>query len=146
MGSSDTDFGSAIVVWRYNSTGALDTSFGGNGYVLYENTLPSFSFASFRGCSRYNEDKKYAISLDAQGRILIAGFMEGSNSLGRDVLVLRYRPDGVLEGGITHHNAAGGDGNDIGYAVTVDSSGRILVAGKSKGASGTFDMVIWRFK
>lgn len=50
-----------------------------------------------------------------------------------------------LVGYVTEDNAAGGNGNDYGKAMAVDSSGRILVAGYSQSAIDFEDMVIWRY-
>ena len=45
---------------------------------------------------------------------------------------------------MSHHNAAGGNGDDEGNSVTLDPQGRILVTGSSD--TGYFDdMVIWRY-
>lgn len=45
---------------------------------------------------------------------------------------------------LRHHNAAGGDFDDYGNAMTVDAQGRILVAGNSQKESSVSSMVIWR--
>jgi hypothetical protein len=68
-----------MVIWRYNSNGSLDNTFGNNGIVVY-------------------------------------------------------------------HNAAGGNSDDIGNSIYVDSEGKIYVTGASRNRSGNTDMVIWRYK
>ncbi len=70
-------------------------------------------------------------------------------------MIWRYKSDGTLDtsfgngtGYVVHSNAAGGGGNDAGYAITLDSSGRIIVVGMSDrdpSASANHDMVIWRY-
>lgn len=47
---------------------------------------------------------------------------------------------------ITHNSAAGGDGSDIGFGVTLDNFGNIYVTGQSENSSGQSDMAIWKYK
>jgi len=66
--------------------------------------------------------------------------------------IWRYNTDGTLDttfsddGIVINDSAAGGSSTDIGNALTLDSSGRILVAGYSYNASDNADMVIWRYR
>jgi uncharacterized delta-60 repeat protein len=61
--------------------------------------------------------------------------------------------DGTLDatfasqGFVVHDSAAGGAAYDFGYAITLDDSGRILVAGNSMNNAGTpnHDIAIWRY-
>ncbi len=46
---------------------------------------------------------------------------------------------------VFHNNAAGGNSWDIGKSIVIDSSGRILVTGKSDNSRKNPDMVIWRY-
>ena len=50
------------------------------------------------------------------------------------------------DGLVINDSAAGGSSHDAGNALTLDSSGRILVAGYSYNASDNADMVIWRYR
>ena len=65
--------------------------------------------------------------------------------------IWRYNSEGTLNTGfnstgyVVHDSAAGGSGDDSGYGIAVDSSGRILVAGYSYNGSSD-DMAIWRYK
>jgi hypothetical protein len=51
------------------------------------------------------------------------------------------------EGGIVvDNNAAGGNSDDIGNSIYVDSKGKIYVTGFSVNRSFNFDMVIWMYR
>jgi uncharacterized delta-60 repeat protein len=121
-----------MAIWRYNANGSLDTSFGGVGYVVYDNAVYySYGFGS---------------TIDAEGKILVTG------ANGADMATWRYNSNGSLDtsfggvGYVVHHNAAGGDDVDEGRAVIIDTNGKILVAGESEGVSSTsWDMTIWRY-
>ena len=47
---------------------------------------------------------------------------------------------------LASEDAAGGAGDDTGYAITLDASERVLVSGFSTNPAGDRDMVVWRFK
>lgn len=49
------------------------------------------------------------------------------------------------DGVVIHHNAGGGNGNDNGEAVAIDSQGRIVVAGYSTNANSATVMTVWRY-
>ena len=125
--------GGGIKVVKYASNGNLDSSFSGDGSFEYDN--PSGS----EGASD--------IVLDSNGNIVITGSQY--NGVDSDMLVMRITPNGVLDttfgsgqGYITHHNAASGNGNDIGNALTIDSDGNILAIGTSVGANT--DLALWK--
>ncbi|MDE0921795.1 delta-60 repeat domain-containing protein, partial [Aurantimonas coralicida] len=111
-GGTDNDF--ALV--RYNADGSLDTSFGGGDGIVTTDIAGSF-------------DQGYSVTVQADGDILVAG------RSGADFALVRYNADGSLDTGF-----GGGDGIvttdiagsvDIGYSVTVQADGDILVAGRS---------------
>jgi uncharacterized delta-60 repeat protein len=129
-----------MVIWRYNADGTPDPSFGVDGIVVHDGA------AGGRG-----NDEGYDLTIDAAGKILVAG--RSNNASGNyDMVIWRYNPDGTLDpsfgvdGIVVHNGAAGGNGDDYGYAVTVNAAGRILVSGTSQNASGNRDMVIWRYR
>ncbi|MEH2317470.1 DUF4347 domain-containing protein [Nostoc sp.] len=111
---TNNDF--AIV--RYNSSGTLDTSFNITGKVTTD-------FAS-------NNDYGYSITVQPDGKILVAG---GSyNGINNDFAIARYNSNGTLD---TSFNITGkvitdfASDNDYGNTITVQSDGKILVAGGS---------------
>ena len=69
-----------------------------------------------------------------------------------DMIVWRFLPDGSLDtnfglnGMFVNNGAAGGNGEDVGRAITMDSQGRFLIAGHSENASGAREMAVWRIQ
>jgi uncharacterized delta-60 repeat protein len=127
---------SSMVIWRYNADGSPDTSFDEDGVVMHAVASSSF-FA-------------YGVTVDADGRVLATGVVVDA-AFERDLIVLRYEPDGTPDatfgtgGYASFDNVAEGGGWDEGYGIIVDGSGRILVTGHSDGdpdAPASFDMVI----
>ncbi|HDL20498.1 MAG TPA: hypothetical protein ENH30_04380, partial [Nitrospirae bacterium] len=137
-GYSENGSNNDMVIWRYNANGTLDTTFGTNGIVVSDNAAGGHSY-----------DYGNSITTDATGKILIAGSSEnGSND---DMVIWRYNANGTLDttfgtnGIVVSDNAAGGHGDDYGYSITTDATGKILVTGGSYNSSGNYDMVIWRY-
>lgn len=107
-GPSSFDF--AVV--RYTSTGALDTSFGGDGIVTTD-------FGS-------SVDRGYAVALQADGKIVVAGLS------GFQVAMVRYNVDGLLEtafgtGGKVTTSFGGTEA--VANSVAMHSDGNIVIAG-----------------
>ena len=117
-----------ILLLKYKSDGTPDTNFGTSGVVTYGGS---------------GDDEAHSITIDSQGRILVGGYVHNSDY---DMAVLRYTAAGSLDTtfgttGIVIYN--GGD-MDYGYSITIDSQGRILVAGYSKNGSNN-DMTVLRY-
>ena len=113
---------------RYNADGTLDTSFSGDGKV-------TTAIASGSG-----SDEASAVAVQSDGKIVAAG------SSGNDFGLARYNADGTLDdtfGTIVSGSTRSGkqttaiaSGNDIAYAVTVQSDGKIVAAGDATGEFG----------
>ncbi len=123
-----------VAVVRYLSDGSLDTSFDSDGKVT--TNFGSFDIRSF--------DRGYAVAIDDSGKIVVAG--SSNNGSGKDFAVVRYLSDGSLDlsfdsdGKVT--TAIGsGTSTDQGYAVAIDDSGKIVVAGYSYGSNNDFAVV-----
>ncbi len=131
---------SDMVIWRYMPDGSLDSTFGNNGIVVHDNASGGNS-----------DDEGSSITIDSQERILVTGYSYNSSN-NSDMVIWRYMPDGSLDstfgnnGIVVHDNAAGGNSDDEGRSITIDSEDRILVTGYSYNSSdNTEDMVIWRY-
>jgi uncharacterized delta-60 repeat protein len=115
--SSDGSFYDFAVL-RYLDDGSLDPTFGSGGIV----TTPIGS----------SEDMPAAIAIDASNRIVVAG--RAWTLSNHDFAVVRYTDSGALDptfgsGGIV--TTAVGAGFDVGLAMALDASNRIVVAGYS---------------
>ena len=87
------------------------------------------------------------VALQSDGKIVIAGYAAGT---GKDMAVWRYNADGTADttfganGIVVHNNAAGGNGDDLAFAVAIQDDGNIVAVGSSKNASSNSDMAVWR--
>ena len=126
--NGDPDF----LVARYNTDGSLDTSFGGGkGRVTTH-------FGS-------NDDVATAVALQANGKIVVAGYCAGQNM---DVCLARYNADGSLD------TLFGINGKivtpvttswDYGRGVAIQPDGKIIVVGDSMTNNSSSDMIIIRY-
>ena len=115
-GVANSDF--ALV--RYNTDGSLDTSFDVDGKVT----------------TGFGGDEHYAsgLSIQSDGRIVVAGYIENYTTNEFDFAVARYNTDGSLDitfdsdgKVITDFNG----NNDAGRGVAIQSDGKIVVVGDS---------------
>lgn len=129
-------------LWRYGPNGAFDA---GLGYIYDNRSAGSSSDA-------VSEDIAVDVAFDPSNRIVLTGYRTNADG-NQDMSVLRFDDDGVPDsafgtnGMITHGNAAGGNGNDVGRAIAFANGGKIVIAGWSpRGSVDTnADMAIWRF-
>lgn len=109
---SNTD----IVVARYDSSGALDTTFDTDGFISTD---------------ILGSDAGRAVKIQTDGKIIVAGDANGS-----DFAVVRYQTTGALDAswgttGIVTTDF--GTVNDIGKALAIQANGKAVVAGHSGG-------------
>ncbi len=140
VGISDRAASDAIGVYRFNSDGTLDNSFGTGGEVLTQVLDPW----------------AYSVVIDVQGRIVVAGSGKNSSCTNRgaykceDTLVVRYRSDGSID----EYNgipillmlaATAGDNQDGAQEILLQNDGKILLFAHivPAGKSG-FDLAIVR--
>jgi uncharacterized delta-60 repeat protein len=127
----------SVVVFALPSVaapGQLDPSFGAGGTVITE--FPS----SFSGAR--------AVAVQADGRVVTAGFAHTNDSIASDFALIRYRVDGTPDatfgtGGLVRTDFGGRF--DEALAVAVQPDGKIVVAGSSSDATGA-DMAVARYR
>lgn len=114
-----------IALARFNSNGSLDTGFGSGGKV---------TLAVAPGSGR---DNAFQVSIDNDGRVVIAGFADmGTGAGGRNFLLARYNSNGSHDasfgnGGTVITRVAPGDNRDQvdTNGLTIDDEDRLVVAG-----------------
>jgi len=114
-----------FAVIRYNINGSLDTSFDGDGYVTTD-------FASM-------DDIATSLVIQPNGRIIVVGMAQRPGDAfgpNRDFALVRYNTNGSLDttfdgdGKVTTDFPASGTfSEDFAYSVTLQSNGKIVVAG-----------------
>lgn len=132
--------------------GSAGTQRASHGLTVTVRGLPGVVDTSFAAGGKSvqpvdgGEDYAYAAAVQPDGRLLVAGSSAGAG--GTKISLLRYERDGALDtsfgsgGKVTA--PAGGLGNDQALAAAVQRDGRILVAGRTEGATG-HDFVLMRF-
>lgn len=135
LAESRTNSGySDLVIVRFTSFGALDTTFGTNGMtvVSFDNT----------------DDKGYSLVLQPDQKILAGGYTARSNGSKVDYALARFDSNGFLD------NTFGNGGKvtvdfqgsfDYGAAIVLQQNGNIVMAGSSN-AQNDFDFGLVRFE
>ncbi|MHA3775569.1 DUF7453 family protein [Verrucomicrobiota bacterium sgz303538] len=124
---------SDFAVVRYNANGTLDTTFNGTGKAIT-------SLSSFK-------DEGRSVAVQADGKIVIAGFAVNGSNTDTDFALVRYNVNGTLDTGF---NGTGkvitpiGFGQDYGNSVAVQADGKIVVAGYSL-TEVNFDFALVRY-
>ena len=87
------------------------------------------------------------VAVDANGDVLVAGTVGAPpyvDRAGRDILVLKYAPDGALKWARRYDGPAGRD--DYNGAMALDGSGNVYVIGTSRGAGTGKDYVVLKYR
>lgn len=135
--NDDDDYIRMFAATRLTPDGQLDSSFGDNGWAVVGFGLDG------------KQDFLISSVLDANDRLVLAGFTDRGNR-DYDFAIARLTSTGVLDVSFSGDGRAvfdfniGGSKADRATAVTVDRSGRILVAGIVEVAEGDTDFGIIR--
>jgi len=117
-----TDNNYDFALARYNSNGAIDSTFGGDGKVV---TNINYLYEG-------SDDSAYDVAIQSDGKIVVAG---STYLFGIDFALIRYNKNGTLD------KTFGSNGitvTDFGYAeaafaVKIQSNGKIVAAGTREG-------------
>ena len=109
-----------ISLVRLLADGSLDPTFGTAGMVLTQAST--------------GHDQAYAVALQADGKIVVAGFGKSGTGTTRDALLVRYNEDGSLDpgfgiGGIVLSTLGETGDQQFLYAMDVAPDGSIVTAG-----------------
>jgi len=126
-GYSNTD----LALARFRPNGSLDATFGEGGKVITS--------------IRSGEDEASAISIQPDGKIVVAG--SSNNGLNFDFAVVRYNPNGTLDrtfgkGGMVVTLIR--DGDDKASSVAIQADGKIIAGGSSNNGLN-FDFALIRY-
>ena len=123
------------------NNGSNDISLTANGPFAFP--IAAASGSPYSVTVRANPAGQTCIVSSGTGTIFISNITNVSvNCSARGGLDVTFNsPNGFA----TMNDAAGGDADDAGNAVTVDPQDRVLVAGRSMNGAGNTDMVVWRF-
>jgi uncharacterized delta-60 repeat protein len=104
---------------RYTPSGQLDSTFGSGGKV----TTDVFG----------NWDNCYALAIQADGKLVTAGFSYDASGVQSYFALIRYNGNGTLDntfgsGGIVTTNIAGGPDN-FAYGLAIQADGKIVAGG-----------------
>ncbi|MCU7815842.1 MAG: DUF4347 domain-containing protein, partial [Candidatus Thiodiazotropha sp. (ex Rostrolucina anterorostrata)] len=125
-GHSDNGTSTQFTLTRYNVDGSLDDSFDGDGIVTTDINV-------------INSDVGTSVALQADGKILVAGYNVNNTFSNFEFALIRYNQDGSLDASFDGDSGSGNGivttrisaGADLGSSVTVQADGNILVAGRS---------------
>jgi uncharacterized delta-60 repeat protein len=115
---SVTGTGADFAVARYRSNGTLDPTFGGDGLVH-----TNFEWSDFA----------IAVALQADGKIVVAGYTQNSAGFDAAFAVARYRTNGSLDPTFSGDGRVTTGFGDLvsSSAVALQADGKILVAGST---------------
>jgi uncharacterized delta-60 repeat protein len=121
-----------MFVGRFTSTGAIDASFGTDGFTVYSGT---------------DENVAYDCVLDANGKILVGGTTGGTFFENRDLTVWRFNADGTSD--LSFNTDGVATAEVLGFAdeingIALQADGKLVVAGKSNNGNEN-DFVVARF-
>jgi uncharacterized delta-60 repeat protein len=114
VGNTLVNFQSEYCITRYNIDGSLDTSFGVGGRVITNLANNTDYYA-------------YAVVLQSDGKIVIAGGNSDGNWTSQGFLILRFTANGMIDTSFGNNGIVTGP---AGYAVSLaqQTDGRLLVA------------------
>ena len=125
---------------RYQPNGSLDTTFSGDGLVTtHIGSSGNDAFA-----------RATAVALQADSKIVAAGWSDSSSTGHRSFALARYQPNGSLDttfsgdGQVITHVGSGD--SDTAFALVIQPhDGRLVVAGATRNDNGVSDFALARY-
>ena len=117
--------GEDFAVQRYTASGTADPNFGTGGTVTMD----------FNGST----DRAYAVAVQPDGKIVVAGHATNAARTGIDIALARYTSDGSLDpsfGTAGRVTTAIPGAASFGFAATLDHQGRIVLAARVSAGGG----------
>ena len=118
VGRSSNGFNDDVLVQRYNADGSLDSSFAVNGSFIYDSG---------------DNEIAYAVSMQSDGKIVVAGYIDEFNAGNDNVLIIRLNTDGTLDNTFGTNGIATttiSDRGESGHDLAVQPDGKLIVVGK----------------
>lgn len=131
VGGTFADF----VLARFNTDGSLDTTFDADGKVTTDMVAGE-------------QEEALAVAVQSDGRIIVAGYTGTAGPGGpANFALARYNADGSLDATFGSAGKVVSGVQGLGYAVAIQSDGRIVVAGEIPISSGAdfSDFAVARF-
>ncbi|MDZ4286557.1 MAG: putative Ig domain-containing protein [Prosthecobacter sp.] len=121
-----------LVLLRYRTNGTLDTAFGSGGKVTM--LVPGGDIFG------------YAIAMQSDSRIVVAGYAYDSNENDSDIAVVRFNTNGSVDtdfgsGGKAVAGFPGSGSEDRGHSLAIQKDGKIIVGGNFES-----DVALVRFR
>lgn len=89
-----------------------------------------------------NTDFAVGVAVDTSGNVYATGYTANQGAGANDFLIVKYNTSGAIQ----WQRVLGGSGNDLAFAITVDSSGNSYVAGRTDSTgAGSFDALIAKY-
>jgi uncharacterized delta-60 repeat protein len=144
VGYDAVQYRGSIIIARYLPNGLLDTvANGGSGFG---DTVDSVQIGYVNANFVYVNSYSYSAVLQPDGKVVIVGYLETQSYDNQKLLVARYTTDGVLDtssanGNIPFNGSTGyttlqiPDYYSYGYAVALQSDGKIVVGGSVRQTS-----------
>jgi uncharacterized delta-60 repeat protein len=145
----NADAGTELALWRYLPTGALDTTFNTVGYLT--SGSPGVAGATLAS----EVETPVDLQIDSSGRYVVLGTSKNSTG-GTELTLWRYLANGTIDttfgtAGRYHTGAPGLTGrspasavDDLPKAMTIDSSGNIIITGTSENLTGGMELFVVR--
>jgi uncharacterized delta-60 repeat protein len=127
-------FSQDVALVRYNTNGALDSSFGSGGIV--------------RTPIGTNDDYAYALAIQSDGKLVVAGYAYNFTTSVNDFALARYNTDSSLDSSFGSGGTLTtpvGTGTAVARAIAIQADGKIVVAGSARPGSTIDDFAIVRY-